>query len=88
MDDTSSSLFSDNTRKKREIYSFFMGVISQFFWGISNIQLKTYRTFFQEHFSTQSLTFWRSFSIFVVGYIMIKRKNERITPLNEVKNKF
>ena len=88
MDDTSSSLFSDNTRKKREIYSFFMGVISQFFWGISNIQLKTYRTFFPEHFSTQSLTFWRSFSICIVGYIMIKRKNERITPLNEVKNKF
>jgi len=87
MDDNSSSLFSEKLRKKREIYSFFMGVISQFFLGISNIQLKTYRTFFPEDYSTQSLTFWRSFSICIIGYIMIKRKNERITPLNEIKNK-
>jgi len=78
----------DTSKKKREIYSFFMGVLAQFFWGISNIQLKTYRTFFPDNFSTQSLTFWRSFSICIVGYIMIKKKNERITPLNEVKNKF
>ena len=88
MEETSNSLFSDNTRKKREIYSFFMGVLAQFFMGISNIQLKTYRTFFPEYYSTQSLTFWRSFSICIVGYIMVKRKKERITPLNEVKNKF
>ena len=77
----------DTSKKKREIYSFFMGVLAQFFMGISNIQHKTYRTFFPEHYSTQSLTFWRSFSICIVGYIMIKKKKERITPLNEVKNK-
>ena len=70
------------------IYSYFMAVCSQFFWAVSNIQLKTYRTFFPQDFSTQSLTFWRSLSICLIGYIMIKRKNERITPLNEIQNKF
>ena len=86
--DSSSSHFSDNTRRKRDLYAFFMGVISQFFWGISNIQLKTYRSLFPDAFSTQSLAFWRSFSIFVIGYFMISYKNARITRLNEIKNKF
>ena len=86
--DSSSSHYSENTKRKRDIYSFFMGVIAQFFWGISNIQLKTYRTFFPDTFSTQSLTFWRSFSICIIGYCMIYYKKARITRLNEVKNKF
>jgi len=86
--DTSSSLMSDNSKKKRDLYAFFMGVISQFFWGISNIQLKTYRGFFPDVFSTQSLTFWRSFSICIIGYIMVYKKNLKITPLNEIKYKF
>ena len=86
--DTSSSLMSDNSRKKRDLYAFFMGVISQFFWGISNIQLKTYRGFFPDAFSTQSLTFWRSFSICVIGYVMVSWKKARITRLNEIQNKF
>ena len=86
--DSTSSLFSDNTRRKRDLYAFIVGILSQFFWGISNIQLKTYRTFFPDDFSTQSLTFWRSFSICIIGYFMISYKKARITPLNEVKNKF
>ena len=86
--DSSSSLFSDRTKRKRDLYAFFVGVISQFFWGISNIQLKTYRIFFPENFSIQSLAFWRSFSICLIGYFTIKYKKARITPLNEVKNKF
>ena len=76
---------SNSIKKKGEIYSYFMAVCSQFFWAVSNIQLKTYRAFFPEDFSTQSLTFWRSLSICLIGYVMIKRKNERITPLNEIK---
>lgn len=86
----SSSLsdLSDNTKRKRDLYAFSVGVLSQFFLGMSNIQLKTYRTFFPDNFSTQSLTFWRSFSICIIGYFMISYKKERITPLNEIKNKF
>ena len=86
--DTASSFFSDNTRRKRDLYAFTVGVLSQFFWGVSNIQLKTYRIFFPDSFSTQSLTFWRSFSICIIGYFMISYKNLRITRLNEVQNKF
>ena len=86
--DSTSSLFSDRTRRKRDLYAFTVGVLSQFFWGISNIQLKTYRSFFPDAFSTQSLAFWRSFSICVIGYCMILYKNIRITRLNEVQNKF
>ncbi len=83
-----SSTFSDNTSRKRDIYAFITAVISQFFWAMSNIQLKTYKIFFPEHFSIQNLIFWRSLSILVIGYIMVKKKNIEITPLSQVKSKF
>ena len=86
--DTDSTASSQSTNRKKDIYAFFMGVTAQFFWGISNIQLKTYRGYFPDAFSPQSLTFWRSFSICIVGYFMIKRKNGTITPVSEIKNKF
>ena len=86
--DEESSLLSDNSKRKKDLYAFAMGVLSQFFWAISNIQLKTYRGFFPDSFSTQSLTFWRSSSICIIGYIMVSRKNVRITPLNKIQNKF
>ena len=88
MDSLSSSSSKDKTKRRRDLYAFIIGVISQFFWGMSNIQLKTYRKFFPNHFSTQSLTFWRSFSICIIGYIMVYKKNLKITPLNEIKYKF
>jgi hypothetical protein len=49
----SSSLLDDNLlqiKKNNDRYAFLCGVFSQFLWGMSNIQLKTYRSFFQMNF--------------------------------------
>ena len=54
---------------------------------MSNIQLKTYRTYFPKEFSLNSLTFWRSLCIFLIGYLMILKKNERIKRINEIEKK-
>ena len=85
---TASSFFSNKIKGKEDLYAFLTGVLSQFFLGMSNIQLKTYRTYFPDIYSTQSLTFWRSFSICILGYFMILYKKVRLTPLNEIQNKF
>ena len=87
------SFFSVNTslnasQKNKDIYAFCMGVISQFFWAMSNIQLKTYRVYYPNNFSTQSVTFWRSFTICLIAYISINKKNQIITPISEIKYKF
>ena len=49
----SLNISSTDSQKKKDIYAFCMGVISQFFWAMSNIQLKTYRVFYPNNFSTQ-----------------------------------
>ena len=84
------NFFSSNndSSKKGDIYAYIMGVICQFFWAMSNIQLKTYRTFFAENFSTQSVTFWRSLSILLIAYFSIIKKRQTITKISEVKFKF
>lgn len=84
----SLNISSTDSQKKKDIYAFIMGVISQFFWAMSNIQLKTYRVFYPNNFSTQSVTFWRSFTICLISYIFILKKNQKITSINEIKYKF
>ncbi len=86
----SSSLLDDNLleiKRKNDKYAFLCGIFSQFLWGMSNIQLKTYRTYFPKEFSLNSLTFWRSLCIFLIGYLMILKKNERIKRINEIEKK-
>ena len=85
-----SSLLDDNLlqiKKNNDRYAFLCGVFSQFLWGMSNIQLKTYRSFFPNQFSLNSLTFWRSLCIFLIGYLMILRKNEKIKKISEIEKK-
>jgi drug/metabolite transporter (DMT)-like permease len=82
---TSSKCISS---KKGDIYAYIIGVISQFFWAMSNIQLKTYRIFYPENFSTQSVTFWRSISILLIAYLSILKKGRTITKISEIKFKF
>ena len=82
---TSSKCISS---KKGDIYAYIIGVISQFFWAMSNIQLKTYRIFYPENFSTQSVTFWRSISILLIAYLSILKKGQKITKISEIRFKF
>ena len=80
--------YINSSPKKREIYAYSIGVLAQFFWAMSNIQLKTYRIFFPNNFSTQSVTFWRSISILLIAYFSILKKGQKITKLSEIKYKF
>ena len=76
------------SKKKRDIYAYSIGVVAQFFWAMSNIQLKTYRIYFPNNFSTQSVTFWRSISILFIAYIAIVKQGQTITKISDIQYKF
>ena len=86
----SSKLDDEKLREKRrkERIGTVIGVISQFIWAINSIQLKTYKTFFPNDFSNNSLVFWRSLPIWVLGFFFCKQKGIRIKPLSAIKHKF
>ena len=67
---SSSRLDNEKLKDKRhrEKRGALFGIISPFIWAINNIQLKTYKTFFPNEFSNNSLVFWRSLPIWILGY--------------------
>ena len=87
----SSSLLDDeNLKLKRhnERIGAFFAVLSQFIWAINSIQLKTYKSFFPNDFSNNSLVFWRSLPIWLLGYFFCWKKGIRIKPFRAIKHKF
>ena len=87
----SSSLLDDeNLKLKRhnERIGAFFAVLSQFIWAINSIQLKTYKSFFPNDFSNNSLVFWRSLPIWLLGYFFCWKKGIRIKPFRSIKHKF
>ena len=87
---SSSKLDDEMLKEKRrkERIGTVIGIISQFIWAINSIQLKTYKTFFPDDFSNNSLVFWRSLPIWFLGYFFCRQKKIRIKPLSAIKHKF
>ena len=87
---SSSKLDEESLRLKRrnERIGTALGILSQFIWAINSIQLKTYQSFFPNDFSNNSLVFWRSLPIWVLGYFFCWKKGVRIKPLSAIKHKF
>ena len=87
----SSSQLNDEMlkeKRRKERIGAIIGLISQFIWAINSIQLKTYKTFFPDDFSNNSLVFWRSLPIWFLGYFFCRQKKIRIKPLSAIKHKF
>ena len=75
-------------KRKNERFAVIIGIASQFVWALNSIQLKTYKQFFPDDFSNNSLVFWRSLPIWVLGFYFCKQKNIRIKPISAIKHKF
>ena len=74
-------------RRAKEKKALLYGVFAQFVWAINAIQLKTYRQYFPEAFSNNSLAFWRSIPIWALGYYFAKKNGKEITPHSQIKHK-
>ena len=75
-------------KKSRERYGIIVGVLTQVVWALISIQLKTYSRFFPSAYSRNSVVFWRSVPIAVLGYIIAVKKNQKIIKITEIQDKF
>ena len=75
-------------KRKNERFAYLLGVFTQFLWALNSYQMKTYHPMFPESFSMNSVIFWRSIPVWLIGYFLCKYKRIRITPHREVKHLF
>ena len=86
-----SSLLSEkelDQKRRNERFAYLLGVVTQFLWALNSFQMKTYNPMYPECFSNNSVIFWRSIPVMVIGYCLCKYRNIRITPHSEVKHIF
>ena len=75
-------------KRKRERIAYILGITSQLLWAIVSIQIKTMITFFPDNYTLNTIAFYRTFPLGVIGYYLCKKKNITIHKYNEIKNKF
>lgn len=75
-------------KRKKEYIAYIYGIISQLFWAINNIQIKTMITFFPDTFTLNTIAFYRNLPLIFVGYYLCKKKNIKIHQFSDIKNKF
>ena len=74
-------------QRKNEKISYFIGILSQFFWGLNVVQMKTFIKYFPNCYSDNSVLFWRMSTIGIIGYTICKYKKIYIQKFFEIKNK-
>ena len=80
--------YESKKERNNERKGIIIGILSQFIKALNLIQLKTFNSFYPNDFSINSLIFWRSLSIWALGYILCLKKGIRIKPLNEIEKKY
>lgn len=74
------------TKRKNEKYAYILAIITQFLWALNGVQMKTFRKFFPEIYSDNTVLFWRMFIVVIIGYSFCKYKNVRIQRHSELKH--
>ena len=94
IDDLSSvntELLSDELKlekRRKEKIAYIYGIISQFLWAIVTIQIKTMITLFPNDYTINSIAFYRTILLAIIGYYQCKKKNIKIHSWNEIQHKF
>ena len=73
-------------KRRNERFAYLLGVFTQFIWSLNGLQLKSYQPSFPECYSNNSVVFWRSLPVMILGYVICKQRNVRITPHKEIKH--
>ena len=73
-------------KRRNERYAYILGMFTQALWAFNGVQIKTFRRYFPEYYSDNSVLFWRMFIVAVLGYCICKYKNIYIKRLTEQKN--
>ena len=86
-----TELLSDELKlekRRKEKIAYIYGIISQFLWAIVSIQIKTMITLFPNDYTINSIAFYRTILLGIIGYYQCKKKNIKIHSWNEIQHKF
>lgn len=73
-------------KRKNERFAYLLGMFTQVLWAFNGVQIKTFRRYFPECYSDNSVLFWRMFIVAILGYCICKYKNIYIKKIYEQKN--
>lgn len=73
-------------KRKNERFAYILGIITQFLWAINGVQMKTFRTYFPDTYTDNSILFWRMFPVTITGYVICKYNNIHIQTFGELKH--
>ena len=84
----SSELNKEELIKKRqnERFAFILGIFTQFLWAVNGVQMKTFRLYFPNNYTDNSVMFWRMLPPCIIGYIICKYTNIHIQSFSELKH--
>ena len=74
------------TKRRNERFAYILGVITQFLWAINGIQMKTFRIYFPDYYTDNSVLFWRMFPVVIIGFIICKYNYIHIQSFSELKD--
>ena len=60
--------------------------MTQFLWALNGVQMKTFRKYFPECYSDNTVLFWRMFIVVIIGYTICKYNNIHIQRHSELKH--
>lgn len=73
-------------RRNNERFAYILTIMSQFLWALNGVQMKTFRKYFPEYYSDNTVLFWRMFIVTIIGYFICKYKNIHIQKHSELKH--
>ena len=88
MSERSSAMNTEALIKKRknERFAYILGIIAHLLWALNGVQIKTFRIYFPDTYTDNSILFWRMFPVTVMGYIICKYYNIHIQTFSELKH--
>ena len=73
-------------RRKNEQFAYTLAIICQLLWAFNGVQMKTFRRYFPEVYSENTVLFWRMFTASIIGYSICKYNNIHIQRHSELKH--
>ena len=73
-------------RRKNEKFAYILAIMTQFLWALNGVQMKTFRKYFPECYSDNTVLFWRMFIVVIIGYAICKYNSIHIQRHSELKH--
>ena len=73
-------------KRKNEKFAYILAIITQVLWALNGVQMKTFRNFFPDYYSDNTVLFWRMFLVTIFGYSICKYKKVHIQSHSELKH--